>query len=79
MRRSWLQWFLAFGCAASPARQGAPPAPKLTMVGIFDLYPFDNEQVVVSLPAAAVRDALQGVLEPRWTQIGSSRRKQAGE
>jgi hypothetical protein len=76
MRRSWLQLFLAFGSAASPARQGAPPARKLT---IFDLYPSDNEQVVVSLPTAAVRDALEGLLEPRWTQIGSSRRKQAGE
>jgi hypothetical protein len=33
MRQSWLQLFLAFGSAASPARQVAPPARKLTIVG----------------------------------------------
>jgi len=124
MPRSWLPLLVALGCAGSPARQGAPPARRLTIVGIndahgallptpppkwaaagtrneiggadwfagyldairadsrekgggvllldagdafqgtmiFDLYPFDNEQVVVSLSAAAVRDALEGVL-----------------
>jgi len=38
MRRSWVQLFLALGCAGSPARQGAPPPRKLTVVGINDTH-----------------------------------------
>ncbi len=38
MRRSWLQLFVALGCAGSPARQGAPPPLKLTIVGINDTH-----------------------------------------
>ena len=37
-------------------------AGPITFGQIFDLYPFDNQQVVVSLPAAAVRNALEAVL-----------------
>src|SRR4051812_49126853 len=38
------------------------PAGPITFGQIFDLYPFDNEQVVVSLPANQVRNALEAVL-----------------
>lgn len=38
------------------------PAGPITFGQIFDLYPFDNEQVVVSLPANRIRDALEAVL-----------------
>jgi 5'-nucleotidase len=38
------------------------PAGPITFGQIFDLYPFDNEQVVVSLPAIEVRNALEAVL-----------------
>ena len=37
-------------------------AGPITFGQIFDLYPFDNRQVVVSLAAPAVRDALEAVL-----------------
>jgi 5'-nucleotidase len=38
MRRSWLPLLVALGCAGSPARQGAPPPRKLTIVGINDTH-----------------------------------------
>ncbi|MBS2026084.1 MAG: bifunctional metallophosphatase/5'-nucleotidase, partial [Deltaproteobacteria bacterium] len=38
------------------------PMGDITFGQIFDLYPFDNQQVVVSLPANQVRDALEVVL-----------------
>ncbi len=38
------------------------PAGPITYGQIFDLYPFDNEQVVLSLAASQVRDALEAVL-----------------
>src|SRR5205823_6766736 len=38
------------------------PAGPITFGQIFDLYPFDSEQVVVSLSAMQVRNALEGVL-----------------
>jgi 2',3'-cyclic-nucleotide 2'-phosphodiesterase (5'-nucleotidase family) len=38
------------------------PAGPITYGQIFDLYPFDNEQVVLSLSADHVRDALEAVL-----------------
>ena len=38
-----------------------PPGP-ITFGQIFDLIPFDNQQVVVSLPANQVRNALEAVL-----------------
>ena len=38
------------------------PAGPITFGQIFDLYPFDNEQVVVSLRAIEVRNALEAVL-----------------
>ena len=38
------------------------PAGPITFGQIFDLYPFDNQQVVVSLPANQVRNALEAVL-----------------
>ncbi len=38
------------------------PAGPITFGQIFDLYPFDNEQIVLSLPAQQVRDALEAVL-----------------
>jgi 5'-nucleotidase len=38
------------------------PAGPITFGQIFDLYPFDNDQVVLSLAAADVRDALEAVL-----------------
>src|SRR3989442_15070682 len=38
------------------------PAGPISYGQIFDLYPFDNEQVVVSLRASDVRDALEAVL-----------------
>ncbi|MGZ6126003.1 MAG: bifunctional metallophosphatase/5'-nucleotidase [Myxococcales bacterium] len=38
------------------------PAGPITFGQIFDLYPFDNEQVVLTLPAGQVRDALEAVL-----------------
>ena len=38
------------------------PAGPITFGQIFDLYPFDNEQVVVSLRAIDVRNALEAVL-----------------
>ena len=37
-------------------------AGPITFGQIFDLYPFDNQQVVVSLPAQEVRNALEAVL-----------------
>jgi 2',3'-cyclic-nucleotide 2'-phosphodiesterase (5'-nucleotidase family) len=37
-------------------------AGPITFGQIFDLYPFDNQQVVVSLPAVEVRNALEAVL-----------------
>ena len=37
-------------------------AGPITFGQIFDLYPFDNQQVVVSLPASQVRNALEAVL-----------------
>jgi 5'-nucleotidase len=37
-------------------------AGPITYGQIFDLYPFDNQQVVVTLPAVAVRNALEAVL-----------------
>ncbi|HTO99548.1 MAG TPA: bifunctional UDP-sugar hydrolase/5'-nucleotidase [Myxococcales bacterium] len=38
------------------------PKGPITYGQIFDLYPFDNEQFVLSLPAEAVRNALEAVL-----------------
>jgi len=38
------------------------PAGPITYGQIFDLYPFDNVQVLVSLPADLLRDALEAVL-----------------
>jgi len=38
------------------------PAGPITFGQIFDLYPFDNEQVVVSLRAIELRNALEAVL-----------------
>jgi len=38
------------------------PVGPITFGQIFDLYPFDNEQVVVSLRAIEVRNALEAVL-----------------
>ena len=38
------------------------PAGPITYGQIFDLYPFDNQQIVVSLPAAELRNALEAVL-----------------
>jgi 5'-nucleotidase len=38
------------------------PAGPITYGQIFDLYPFDNYQVLVSLPADLLRDALEVVL-----------------
>jgi 5'-nucleotidase len=38
------------------------PAGPIKFGQIFDLYPFDNEQVVISLPMVAVRDALEAIL-----------------
>ena len=38
------------------------PAGPITFGQIFDLIPFDNQQLVVSLPANQVRNALEGVL-----------------
>jgi 5'-nucleotidase len=38
------------------------PAGPITFGQIFDLYPFDNQQVVVSLPANQLRNALEAVL-----------------
>src|SRR4051812_17729060 len=38
------------------------PAGPITFGQIFDLVPFDNEQVVVSLRAEQIRDALEAVL-----------------
>ncbi len=38
------------------------PAGPITFGQIFDLYPFDNQQVVVSLPASQIRNALEAVL-----------------
>jgi 5'-nucleotidase len=38
------------------------PAGPITFGQIFDLYPFDNLQVVVQVPAVAIRDALETVL-----------------
>ncbi len=37
-------------------------AGPITFGQIFDLYPFDNQQIVVSLPAEQVRNALEAVL-----------------
>ncbi|HWE24146.1 MAG TPA: bifunctional UDP-sugar hydrolase/5'-nucleotidase [Myxococcales bacterium] len=41
-----------------------PEVPKgpITFGQIFDLYPFDNQQVVVAVPAVAIRNALETVL-----------------
>jgi len=107
MRRSWVQLFLALGCAGSPARQGAPPPRKLTVVGINDTHgallatPLDGLTMLTDAPrrsgGVSTRDQIVAYVkehrpltaellgaassgkEPRWTQIGSSRRKQAGE
>ena len=38
------------------------PRGAITFGQIFDLYPFDNLQVVVEVPADAIRDALEAVL-----------------
>ncbi len=38
------------------------PAGPITFGQIFDLIPFDNQQVLVTLPANQVRNALEGVL-----------------
>jgi 5'-nucleotidase len=38
------------------------PRGAITFGQIFDLYPFDNLQVVVEVPAEAIRDALEAVL-----------------
>src|SRR6185503_5235191 len=38
------------------------PAGLITFGQIFDLVPFDNQQLVVTLPAAQVRNALEAVL-----------------
>ena len=38
------------------------PAGPVTFGQIFDLYPFDNQQIVVQLPANQVRNALEAVL-----------------
>ncbi|MGZ6143516.1 MAG: bifunctional metallophosphatase/5'-nucleotidase [Myxococcales bacterium] len=38
------------------------PAGPITFGQIFDLVPFDNQQVIVSLPANQVRNALEAVL-----------------
>jgi 5'-nucleotidase len=38
------------------------PAGPILFGQIFDLYPFENEQVVLSLPAEKLRDALEAVL-----------------
>jgi 5'-nucleotidase len=38
------------------------PAGQILFGQIFDLYPFDNQQVVVQLPANQVRNALEAVL-----------------
>jgi 5'-nucleotidase len=38
------------------------PRGAITFGQIFDLYPFDNQQVVVEVPAEAIRDALETVL-----------------
>ena len=43
-------------------RINALPVGPITFGQLFDLYPFDNEQVVVSLPAPKIRDALEAVL-----------------
>src|SRR3954466_5758527 len=43
-------------------RENEIPAGPITFRQIIDLYPFDNEQVVVTLPAATLHDALEGVL-----------------
>ena len=37
-------------------------AGQITFGQVFDLYPFDNQQVVVALPASQVRNALETVL-----------------
>lgn len=66
-------------------------AGPLTYGQIFDLYPFDNQQVVVTLPASGVRDALESVLRARkrplsvsglrytvdWTRFGAGRDPEA--
>ena len=98
MRRSWVELFLALGCAGSPARQGAPPPRKLRVVGINDthgaLLPTPpppkwaaagtRSEIVAYVKehrplTAELLGAASSGKEPRWTQIGSSRRKQAGE
>jgi 5'-nucleotidase len=38
------------------------PRGPITFGQIFDLYPFDNQQVVLQAPAQAIRDALEAVL-----------------
>ena len=43
-------------------RIGALAAGPITFGDLFDLYPFDNQQMVVTLPAAGVRNALEAVL-----------------
>jgi 2',3'-cyclic-nucleotide 2'-phosphodiesterase (5'-nucleotidase family) len=135
MPRSWLPLLVALGCAGSPARQGAPPARRLTIVGINDAHGALLPTPPPKWAAAGTRneiggadwfagyldairadsrekgggvllldagDAFQGTMivayvkehrpltaevlgaassgkEPRWTQIGSARRRQAGE
>ncbi|HEY6908714.1 MAG TPA: bifunctional UDP-sugar hydrolase/5'-nucleotidase [Myxococcales bacterium] len=38
------------------------PAGPISFGQIFDLYPFENQQIVLSLPAERLRDALEAVL-----------------
>jgi 5'-nucleotidase len=38
------------------------PAGPISFGQIFDLYPFENQQIVLSLPAEKLRDALEAVL-----------------
>lgn len=43
-------------------RIGEIPAGPVLFGQIFDLYPFENQQIVLSLPAGKLRDALEAVL-----------------
>ena len=48
------------------------PAGPITFGQIFDLYPFDNQQMVVSLKALQLRDALEAVLHSGKGPLGVS-------
>ena len=48
------------------------PAGPITFGQVFDLYPFDNQQMVVTLKAQAVRDALEAVLHHGKGPLGVS-------